>query len=162
MSNLGFEIALRERGIDLVRAQVGDRYVLEELLSRGSRLGGEQSGHIIMPDIALSGDGIVTAIEVLRAMKKRGRPLGELASEMTRFPQVLVNVRVSRKPPLETIPEIEQSMARVENEMGGRGRLLVRYSGTENLARVMIEGENQESIEEQANRVAGVIRQALG
>ena len=162
MSNLGFEIALRKRGIDLVRAQVGDRYVLEELLSRGSRLGGEQSGHIIMPDIALSGDGIVTAIEVLRAMKKRGRPLGELASEMTRFPQILVNVRVSRKPPLETIPEIEQSMARVENEMGGRGRLLVRYSGTENLARVMIEGENQELIEEQANRVAEVIRQTLG
>ena len=162
MSNLGFEIALRERGIHLVRAQVGDRYVLEELLSRGGKLGGEQSGHIIMPDISLSGDGIVTAIEVLRAMKKRDRPLGELAAEMTRFPQILINVRVRRKPPLETIPEIEQAMAQVENEMDGRGRLLVRYSGTENLARVMIEGENQGSIEEQANRVADVIRQSLG
>ena len=95
-------------------------------------------------------------------MKERGRPLGELASEMPRFPQVLVNVRVTRKPPLETIPEIEHAMARVEDEMAGRGRLLVRYSGTENLARVMIEGENQESIEEQANRVADVIRHALG
>jgi phosphoglucosamine mutase len=162
MSNLGFEIALRDRGIHLVRAQVGDRYVLEELLSRGGKLGGEQSGHIIMPDISLSGDGIVTAIEVLRAMKKRQRPLRELAAEMTRFPQILVNVRVRRKPPLETIPEIEEAMARVENEMHGRGRLLVRYSGTEDLARVMIEGENQGLIEEQANRVADVIRQALG
>jgi phosphoglucosamine mutase len=161
MSNLGFEIALRERGIDLVRAQVGDRFVLEELLARGGKLGGEQSGHIIMPDISLSGDGIVTAIEVFRAVKRRERSLGELASEMTRFPQILVNVRVSRKPPLETIPEIEQAMARVEREMEGRGRLLVRYSGTENLARVMIEGENQKSIEEQANRVAEVIRQLL-
>ena len=162
MSNLGFEIALRERGIDLVRAQVGDRYVLEEILSRSGKLGGEQSGHIIMPDISLSGDGIVTAMEVLRAMKKRHRPLGELAAEMTRFPQILVNVRVRRKPPLETVPEVEQAMAQVENEMDGRGRLLVRYSGTENLARVMIEGENQGAIEEQANRVADVIRHSLG
>ena len=162
MSNMGFEIALREQGIELVRAQVGDRYVLEEILSRRGKLGGEQSGHIIMPDISLSGDGIVTAIEVLRAIMKRERPLGELAAEMTRFPQILVNVRVKRKPPLETIPEIEQAMTQVENEMDGRGRLLVRYSGTENLARVMIEGENQGAIEEQANRVAEVIRHSLG
>ncbi|HWP41627.1 MAG TPA: phosphoglucosamine mutase, partial [Blastocatellia bacterium] len=154
MSNIGLEISLRERGISLVRAQVGDRFVLERLLALGARLGGEQSGHIIFPDISLAGDGIITAIEVLRAVVAEGRPLGMLASEMVRFPQVLVNVKVRSKPPLETIPEIQREIERIERDMQGRGRLLVRYSGTENLARVMIEGEQQERIEEQANHLA--------
>ena len=162
MSNLGFELTLRERGIELVRAQVGDRYVLEELLARGGKLGGEQSGHIILPEISLSGDGIVTALELLRAVIGSDRTLGELASEMKRFPQVLVNVRVRSKPPLDSIPEVAGAMTRVEQEMGGRGRLLVRYSGTENLARVMIEGEDQARIEEQASLVAEALRRAIG
>jgi phosphoglucosamine mutase len=162
MSNLGFEIALRESGITLVRAQVGDRYVLEELVARRASLGGEQSGHIIMPDISLAGDGIVTAIEVLRAVRESGRKLGELASGMTRCPQVLVNVRVKRKPPIESVPEVAKAIARVEEEMGGRGRLLVRYSGTENLARVMVEGEDQTLIEAQAAKIAETLRASIG
>jgi phosphoglucosamine mutase len=162
MSNIGLELALRERGIDLVRAQVGDRYVLEELLARGSKLGGEQSGHIIFPNISLAGDGMITAIELLRVIRDSDAPLSALASQMTRFPQVLVNVRVRSKPPLESLPEVKSEVDRAETELRGRGRLLVRYSGTENLARVMIEGEDQAKIEERANHIAEVIQRAIG
>ncbi|MEK6300915.1 MAG: phosphoglucosamine mutase [Acidobacteriota bacterium] len=162
MSNVGLEIALRDRGIELVRAQVGDRFVLEELLARGASLGGEQSGHIIFPRISLAGDGLITAIELLRAVKDSGRTLGQLARQMTRYPQVLVNVRVRSKPELETLAEVNDEMERVKNELDGRGRLLVRYSGTENLARVMIEGEDQATIAEQAHRLAAVISKAIG
>jgi phosphoglucosamine mutase len=162
MSNIGLEIALRERGIELIRAQVGDRYVLEELLARGASLGGEQSGHIIFPSISLAGDGLITAIEVLRAVKESGHTLTELGSKLTKFPQVLINVQVSSKPQLESLPDVMTEIERIEKQLEGRGRLLVRYSGTENLARVMIEGENQNKIEEQARRLAGVIKQAIG
>lgn len=162
MSNIGLELALRERGIALTRAQVGDRFVLEELLAHGAKLGGEQSGHIIFPDISLAGDGLITAIELLRAVRDSGRTLGELASRMTRYPQVLVNVRVRSKPPFETIPEIKAAVDELERQLSGRGRLLLRYSGTENLARVMIEGENEEKITEQANQLADIIRQRIG
>lgn len=162
MSNVGLDVALAERGIELVRAQVGDRYVLEGLLSRGAKLGGEQSGHIIFPDISLAGDGLITAIELLRAVRESGCTLGELSSRMTRYPQVLVNVRVRSKPPLDSIPEIKAEAARLECELRGRGRLLLRYSGTENLARVMIEGKDEEKITEQANQLAELIRQKIG
>jgi len=162
MSNVGLEIALRERGIDLVRAQVGDRYVLEELLARGAKLGGEQSGHIIFPDISLAGDGMITAIELLRAMLDSGSSLGRLAAQMTRLPQLLVNVRVRSKPPFDTLPQVKAESERVERELQGMGRLLVRYSGTENLARVMIEGEDETKIREQAGRLADAIRIAIG
>jgi phosphoglucosamine mutase len=162
MSNVGLELALGERGLELVRAQVGDRYVLEELLARGAKLGGEQSGHIIFPDISLAGDGLITAIELLRAVRDAGRTLGELASRMIRYPQVLVNVRVRSKPGFETVPEIKCAADLLERELGGRGRLLLRYSGTENLARVMIEGADEEKIKEQANQLAEVIRQRIG
>jgi len=162
MSNIGLELALCERGITLVRAQVGDRYVLEELLARGAKLGGEQSGHIIFPDISLAGDGLTTTIELLRAVRDSQCSLGELASRMNRYPQVLVNVRVQSKPPFETIPEIKAEADRLESDLGTRGRLLLRYSGTENLARVMIEGEDEEKINEQANQLAAIIRQKIG
>ncbi|HTG14274.1 MAG TPA: phosphoglucosamine mutase [Blastocatellia bacterium] len=162
MSNVGLEIALRERGLELVRAQVGDRYVLEELLKRGASLGGEQSGHIIFPQISLAGDGIITAIELLRAVRDSGRTLGQLARQMTRYPQVLVNVRVRTKPKLETLAGVKAEMDRLEGELEGRGRLLVRYSGTENLARVMIEGQDLASIKEQADHLARVIADAIG
>lgn len=162
MSNIGLEIALRERGIELVRAKVGDRYVLQELLARDATLGGEQSGHIIFPDISLAGDGMITAIELLRAVRESGATLGELASRMNRYPQVLVNVRVRSKPPLDSIPEIRDEIARLERALKDRGRLLVRYSGTENLARVMIEGEDQTKINAQANQLAELIRQRIG
>ena len=162
MSNIGFEIALREQGIELVRAQVGDRYVLEELLARGAKLGGEQSGHLIFPDISLAGDGIITAIELLGAVLASGMTLGELACKLIRFPQILVNLEVTSKPPFETIPGLVEEIEKVEREMNGRGRTLVRYSGTENLARVMVEGEDQKMIEDQAERIAGFIRRAIG
>ena len=162
MSNVGLEIALRERGVELVRAQVGDRFVLEELLARGASLGGEQSGHIIFPRISLAGDGLITAIELLRAVRESGRTLGQLARQMTRYPQVLVNVRVRSKPELEEIAEVRAEMDRVRGELKGRGRLLVRYSGTENLARVMMEGEDKAMITEQAHRLAAVITKAIG
>ncbi len=162
MSNLGLEIALRERGIELIRAQVGDRFVLEQLLARGAKVGGEQSGHVILPDIGLAGDGIVTALEVLRAVLASGRTLGGLASEMKTYPQVLVNVRVKSKPPLHRVPDVQTEVEKLELVLQGRGRLLVRYSGTENLARVMIEGEDQTIIEQQAHHLAKVIQQAIG
>ena len=162
MSNIGLELALRERGIDLIRAQVGDRYVLEELLARGAKLGGEQSGHIIFPDISLAGDGMITAIELLRAVLDSGLSLGKLAAQMTRFPQVLVNIPVRSKPPVDTLPEVMSEIEVVERQLQGRGRLLVRYSGTENLARVMIEGEDEVKVKEQANSIADVIRKAIG
>lgn len=162
MSNIGLEIALRERGIELIRAQVGDRFVLESLLLRGATLGGEQSGHIIFPRISLAGDGLITAIELLRAVRESGRTLGQLARQMTRYPQVLVNVRVRTKPNLETLAEVNAEMKRLESELEGRGRLLVRYSGTENLARVMIEGEDLRIITEQAHRLAAAIKEAIG
>ncbi len=162
MSNAGLEVALSDRGIELVRAQVGDRYVLEELLARGAKLGGEQSGHIIFPDISLAGDGLITALELLRAVRESGLTLGELASRMTRYPQTLVNVRVRNKPPLATLPDVKLAADQIERGLQGRGRLLLRYSGTENLARVMIEGENEEKIKEQANQLAEIIRQSIG
>jgi phosphoglucosamine mutase len=162
MSNIGLEIALRKQGIELVRAQVGDRYVLDELLERGARLGGEQSGHIIFPAISLAGDGLITAIEVLRAVQQSEQSLTRLAKKLTKFPQVLINVRVASKPLLESLPEVADATRRIEDEIEGRGRLLVRYSGTENLARVMIEGEDQARIEEQARELAGIIERATG
>jgi len=162
MSNIGLELALRKREIKLIRAQVGDRFVLQELLARNASLGGEQSGHIIFPDISLAGDGMITAIELLRAVQESGKNLAELSSQMTRFPQVLVNVRVSSKPPLDSIPEIEQAISRLAREIAGNGRLLVRYSGTENLARIMIEGRDEKEIKSQANHLAEIIRQSIG
>lgn len=162
MSNIGLEVALREKGIKLVRAQVGDRYVLEELLKSEAKLGGEQSGHIIFPDISLAGDGMITAIELLRAVLNSGALLGDLSAQMTRYPQLLVNIRVRSKPPIDTLPEVAAEIESVERELEGRGRLLVRYSGTENLARVMIEGEDQDNIKDQANVIADAIRKAIG
>lgn len=162
MSNIGLEIALRHHEIEMIRAQVGDRFVLEEMLRRGANLGGEQSGHIIFPDISLAGDGLVTAIEMLRAVVDSGQTLSQLAAELKKFPQVLINARISRKPPIESMPAVVAEMQKIEGEMQGRGRLLVRYSGTENLARVMIEGEDQAVIEEQAHHLADLIRRSIG
>ncbi|MGH9767331.1 MAG: phosphoglucosamine mutase [Blastocatellia bacterium] len=162
MSNLGLELALAERGITLARTAVGDKYVLDELVKGGGSLGGEQSGHIIFPEISLAGDGLITALEVLRAVTERNRGLGALASAYTRYPQVTINVRVSRKPPFDTMPPIKEAINAVEKEMDGKGRLLVRYSGTENLARVMIEGQDEATIRNQAESVAQVIRGQIG
>ena len=162
MSNLGLEVALKGRGIGLLRASVGDKYVLEELLRTGASLGGEQSGHIIFPRLSLAGDGLITTLCVLRAMRESGLPLERLTEGFTRYPQTLVNVRVAEKRPFEEVAEITAASRRAEAELAGRGRLLLRYSGTEPLARVMIEGERQDEIERLAEELATVIRRALG
>lgn len=162
MSNLGLELALAERGIALTRTAVGDKYVLDELLKGGGSLGGEQSGHIIFPELSLAGDGMITAIEVLRAVTERNCAFGDLASGYTRYPQVTINVRVSRKPPFDTVPPIREAISAIEKRMNGKGRLLVRYSGTENLARVMIEGQDEAIIRNQAESIAEVIKAQIG
>jgi phosphoglucosamine mutase len=162
MSNLGLEVALRSRGIKLVRTAVGDKYVLEELLNSGAAVGGEQSGHIIFPLYSLVGDGMLTTLFLLRALRENGKTLAGMADGFRRFPQVLLNVKVKEKLPFDEVPAIKEAAAKVEGELGDTGRLLLRYSGTENLARVMIEGQDQESITRQAEELAGIIRKSLG
>jgi phosphoglucosamine mutase len=162
MSNIGLEIALSTRNIKLLRASVGDKYVLEELLKTGSAVGGEQSGHIIFPRKSLVGDGMMTTCYLLESLYEKGKSLSEMTKGFTRYPQILVNVKVREKLPFEEVFEIAQASKTVENELDGKGRLLLRYSGTENLARVMIEGENQTQIESQAHRLADVIKTSLG
>jgi phosphoglucosamine mutase len=162
MSNLGLELALKGRGVELVRASVGDKYVLEELLRTGASLGGEQSGHIIFPRVGLAGDGLITTLFLLRAMQDSQQPLHQLTAGFVRYPQTLVNVRVREKRPFAEVPEIVDASRRVETFLAGEGRLLLRYSGTEPLARVMIEGRRQEEIEGLAAELAAVIECALG
>ena len=162
MSNIGLEIALRELGIGLVRTPVGDKHVMEELLRDNLSLGGEQSGHVIFPDFLYTGDGIVTALNVLRVMAETGRTLADLAGDLKTFPQVLLNLRVRERRDWMTIPEAAQAIADVEARLGGRGRLLVRYSGTEPLLRVMIEGERQAEINAWAAHIVDAVRAAIG
>ena len=162
MSNIGLEIALRESGIDMVRCPVGDKYVMEEMVKRGISIGGEQSGHVIFSDHLFTGDGIATALNVLRVMAETGRPLADLASELVSYPQVLVNVRVKEKKDLRSVPAIAASMARIEGQLAGQGRLLVRYSGTEPLLRVMIEGRDQQEIQGWAREIAEHVKLHLG
>jgi phosphoglucosamine mutase len=162
MSNLGLELALAERGVTLARTAVGDKYVLDELLKDGGSLGGEQSGHIIFPEISLAGDGMITALEVLRVVAERNSGLGSLASAYIRYPQVTINVRVSSKPAFDSVPPIKEAINAIEKEMAGRGRLIVRYSGTENLARVMIEGQDEATIRNHAESIAQVITAQIG
>lgn len=161
MSNIGLELALGSRDLKLMRASVGDKYVLEELIKTGSEIGGEQSGHIIFPEKSLVGDGMMTSLLLLKAIKDRNVPFSAMTAGFERYPQVLVNVKVKEKRPFEEVAEIAAASKQIEAELAGKGRLLLRYSGTENLARVMIEGEDQNTIEERANRLAAVIRSAL-
>jgi phosphoglucosamine mutase len=162
MSNLGLEKALRSKGLSLLRTDVGDKYVLEELLRTDAALGGEQSGHLIFPRLSLAGDGMMTTLSVLRAMRESNMGLEGLTRGFTRYPQVLVNVRVREKRPFDEVEAISQAAREIEKQLGETGRLLLRYSGTEALARVMIEGERQDLIEQYANNLASVIREALG
>ena len=162
MTNLGLEIALRERAIRLVRTDVGDKYVLEELLRSEAVLGGEQSGHIIFPRISLAGDGMITAINLVRVISEKQESLGRLAQGFSRFPQVLVNIQVREKIRFEALPSVQEVAHRIEQEMGDRGRLLLRYSGTEPLARVMIEGEDPLQVRTSAERLAAVIKAEIG
>jgi phosphoglucosamine mutase len=161
MSNIGLELALRALGIELVRAPVGDKYVMEEIIKRDLSLGGEQSGHVIFSDYLFTGDGITTALSVLRTMVETGKELAELAADLKTFPQVLVNVRVKEKRELKSVPDVAAVLQRIEQRLDGQGRLLVRYSGTEPLLRIMIEGQDQHEIQTWANEIADVVRRTL-
>ena len=162
MSNIGLEIALRSAGIRLVRTDVGDKYVLDELLRLGASLGGEQSGHIIMPELSLAGDGMITALCLLRALRESRQTLAEMTAGFSQYPQILVNVRVREKVPFSELASVRAAVTEVEELLSQKGRLLLRYSGTEPLARVMIEGENQHQIEEYAARIARAIESEIG
>ncbi|MCS6874832.1 MAG: phosphoglucosamine mutase [Pyrinomonadaceae bacterium] len=162
MSNIGLELALQRKGFRLLRTPVGDKYVLDELLRTGSDLGGEQSGHIIFPFRSLVGDGMQTALFVLQAILDAGKALSELAKGFERFPQVLVNVKVKEKKPFDELPKTTKILKLIEKELEGKGRVLLRYSGTENLARVMIEGEDEERISQHAKNLAESIEEEIG
>jgi phosphoglucosamine mutase len=162
MSNIGLQIALAETGIGIVRCPVGDKYVMEEMLARGISLGGEQSGHIIFSDYLFTGDGLCTALNVLRTVAMSGRTLAELAKDLVTYPQILINVRVREKVDLATVPAIADAMARVEQRLDGHGRLVVRYSGTEPLLRVMLEGPTEHEVRTWAQEIADVVKRELG
>jgi phosphoglucosamine mutase len=160
MSNLGLERAMRGIGGRVVRTQVGDRYVVEEMRKSGYNFGGEQSGHLVFLDHATTGDGIVAALRVLAVMVREGKPLSELAKVMERTPQVLVNLAVGRKVPLDQLPDVQKLIEAVQKQLGDDGRVLVRYSGTESKARVMIEGMDESQIKGWADEIAGVLEKA--
>src|SRR5688572_7725668 len=162
MSNIGLEIALRDAGINLVRTAVGDKYVMEEMLRRDLSLGGEQSGHVIFSEYLFTGDGLATSLNVLRTMAATQRTLADLASELTAYPQVLMNLRVHQRVDLKTIPEVAAVMADVESRLAGNGRLLVRYSGTEPLLRVMLEGRDESEIRRWGQQIIDAVKQHLG
>jgi phosphoglucosamine mutase len=162
MSNIGLELALGPLGIELVRTSVGDKYVMEEMLKRDLSLGGEQSGHIIFSDYLFTGDGLCTALNVLRTVALSGRTLADLAADLTTYPQVLLNVRVREKVDLASVPAVADAIARVESRVAGQGRLLVRYSGTEPLLRVMLEGKQDDEIRAWAQEIVDVVKEHLG
>jgi len=162
MSNLGLDRLLNAHGIQVIRANVGDRYVLEEMMRTGTQLGGEQSGHTIFADFSTTGDGVLTALQVLSVMCRRGKKLSELAAQFVRFPQKLINVNVAHKPPLESIGPVWQVIQSKEQELRTSGRILVRYSGTENKVRVMVECEHEDLCRKHATDVAEVIERELG
>ena len=162
MSNIGLEIALRDLGIALVRCAVGDKYVMEEMLARDLSLGGEQSGHVIFSEYLFTGDGLCTALNVLRTVAVTGRSLADLADDLVSYPQVLLNVRVREKVDLASVPAVAAAIARVESRVAGQGRLLVRYSGTEPLLRVMLEGKHKEEIRAWAQEIVDTVKEHLG
>jgi phosphoglucosamine mutase len=163
MSNMGLEIALKESGIRMLRANVGDKYVLEEMLKTGATLGGEQSGHVIFRDgDATTGDGLLTALRLMDIMVRTGKSLAELVSDLKVFPQKIQNVRVREKIPFAQVPEVQKVIEAAERELDGNGRVVVRYSGTESLARVMVEAESEDKMRALTEKIAGAIRRELG
>jgi len=163
MSNMGLEIALRKAGIRMLRANVGDKYVLEEMLKTGAILGGEQSGHIIFRDgEATTGDGLLTALRLMEIMARSRKPLAELIGDLKVFPQTIQNIRVREKLPFADVPEIQRAIQAAERELDGNGRVVVRYSGTEALARVMVEAESEDKMKALAGSIASAIKSALG
>jgi phosphoglucosamine mutase len=162
MSNMGLEAALKRSGIRMLRAPVGDRYVLEEMQKHSAALGGEQSGHILFPHLATTGDGLLTALVVLDLVARSGKSLDELTADLKVFPQVIVNVKVREKKPLDSIPAVAMAIRAAEVELKDSGRVVIRYSGTEGLARVMIEAESEEAMHRHADAIAAAIREELG
>jgi len=162
MSNYGLRLSLEELGVKLISTKVGDKYVLEALLANRLNLGGEQSGHIIFLDYLCSPDGLLTALQVLRVMRKNNKKLSELCECMTKFPQILVNIEVKEKRPFEQMPALNKKLVFFTNRLKDEGRILLRYSGTEHLARIMVEGKNKNLIEEIANSLAEEIKQEIG
>ncbi len=161
MSNLGLEKALAGMGTELVRTQVGDRYVVEAMRQGGFNLGGEQSGHIIFLDYNTTGDGLITALQVLAIMQRSGKRLSELLEGFERFPQVLINVTVAKKTPIEELPTLVAAIRQAEEDFAGNGRILIRYSGTESMARVMVEGNDAGTVSRVAEELADELRRAL-
>lgn len=161
MSNIGFGLALKKLGIEKATAPVGDRYVLEMMKEKGASIGGEDSGHIIFLNHHTTGDGILSALQVLAAMKRAQKPLSELGAIMEVFPQRLINVDVPSKPEISTIPELVSVIEEVEKKLGDRGRVLVRYSGTQNMCRVMVEGPTDEETERYCNQIVAVVKEKL-
>jgi phosphoglucosamine mutase len=162
MSNFGLEKTLEQEGVRLSRTGVGDKYVLEEMLRTGAALGGEQSGHVIFHQYATTGDGMLTALRVFEIVHRQGRTLDELTADFRVYPQKLINVRVRERRPLSEIESVRREIERCDAELNGAGRILVRYSGTEPLARVMVEAANQGQVEDCAERIASAIRQEIG
>ncbi|MFH1245049.1 MAG: phosphoglucosamine mutase [Candidatus Omnitrophota bacterium] len=162
MSNLGLELWLNQLGIQMVRADVGDKYVLQQMLENRANLGGEQSGHIILLGQTTTGDGLIAALELIKVMRKRQKKLSQLKENLQKFPQLLVNVKVIEKKPLEHIPKLSQAIEQAREKLGPSNRIFIRYSGTENLARVMVEGMEQDSVYHTAHSLAQVIGEAVG
>jgi phosphoglucosamine mutase len=163
MSNMGLEAALKRSGVHMLRAAVGDKYVLEEMQKLGANLGGEQSGHILFMDSdATTGDGILTALRVLEVLARSGKSLAELIADLKVFPQVIRNVKVREKTPLNELPAVAAAIRGAENDLGDSGRVVVRYSGTEKLARVMIEAESEAKMNHHAGAISEAIQQAIG
>jgi len=162
MSNFGFETALNQSGISLIRTPVGDRYILERMLADGYNLGGEQSGHLIFLDYNTTGDGLISSLQMLKLMRRTGRPLSDVVRCMEAVPQVLLGVTVSQKPDLSSLPELQQAIQSCEKSLNGMGRVLVRYSGTEPLVRVMVEGQDDSQIRQVADELVKVVKAAIG
>ncbi|HEX8926744.1 MAG TPA: phosphoglucosamine mutase, partial [Terriglobales bacterium] len=163
MSNMGFEKALSNSGVRLLRSNVGDKYVLEEMQHSGAKLGGEQSGHILFMDgDSTTGDGLLTALRVLDIVARAGRPLHELIADLKVFPQLIRNVRVREKVPFDQLPTVQAAIAEAERELDGNGRVLVRYSGTEKLARVMVEAESETLMQKHVEAIAQALQSAIG
>jgi phosphoglucosamine mutase len=162
MSNFGLDETIAAAGGKVVRTKVGDRYVIEEMLRGEMNLGGEQSGHIIFRDFSTTGDGIVSALQILRIMHETGQPLSELKRCLKKYPQAQRNLKVKAKPPIEELREVTKLRDEVERELAGKGRILLRYSGTEPKIRLLIEGRELSQIDRQADRIADAITKAIG
>jgi phosphoglucosamine mutase len=162
MSNMGLGVALKEMGINHTVAAVGDRYVMEEMIASGAVLGGEDSGHMIFLAHHTTGDGVLSALRLIEAMKEESKPLSELCKIMTIFPQFLMNVEIKRKPDLNTVPVIKDAIKSIEKSLGEKGRVLVRYSGTQQICRIMVEGPTINKTRSYCREIAGIVKDILG